>query len=114
MGELYNNDIQRPNILISTPSALRWGRIIIMETWKYVLESWYWYTRNNHEHDHLGDPIRRQKEMIVEEIVWRTEKIPNKHSHHCVKLSKPDLLPLPMENLLVMNEQIKMILISNK
>jgi hypothetical protein len=77
-GEICNDDICKPNIVASRPYALKWGQTIILETWKFVLDSWY--IRNSQEHDNQGGPIRRQKEKIIDEIMWRKEKFEAKES----------------------------------
>jgi hypothetical protein len=103
-GELYNYDMKTPNILIQRPSSLRWGREIVTETLKFGLNAWY--ARNLVEHDTLGDPLKRRKEKLSEQIMWEL----NKEHNQSVKDSIPldSIAALPVENAEMFLIQLKM------
>jgi hypothetical protein len=105
-GELYNNDIQKPNILIKRPSALRWGREIIKQTFQLVLESWY--KRNETEHGKEGDPILGKKDKLCEQIRWRISKVDwTSDKDVWTTMSHAEFRSLPTENLEMINSQLK-------
>jgi hypothetical protein len=67
-GELQNEDVKKPNILIKYPSSIKWGTTVVLEGWNLLDECWN--QRNKMEHDLDGDPIVRKKEKISEKIIW--------------------------------------------
>jgi hypothetical protein len=104
-GELYNNDIEHPPFPLFRPSAIRWGKQVIIDTWNFVLNSWQ--TRNEIEHDNTGDPTRRQKEKLCEQILWIKSQINQSKKYPLQGITEDTLKELPIENLVVMAEQIQ-------
>jgi hypothetical protein len=102
-GELYNNDIENPPFPLFRPSANRWGKKLIIDTWNFVLESWQ--IRNNAEHDKAGDPIKRQKEKLCEQILWTKQQIAQSKNFPLNGITEQDLKELPVANLALMAEQ---------
>jgi hypothetical protein len=101
-GELYNSEIQKPNILTYKPSALKWGRSVISETFKFVLDSWN--TRNKQEHDTHGDPITRQKEKLCAQILWEQSRLNCTNTN---TMTYEEIIGLPRANIEMMLAQIK-------
>jgi hypothetical protein len=62
-GEMDNNDIEKPNILVERPSASRWGKRILTQTFQFVLEAWY--IRNQCKNDSLGEPLKQKRKSYV-------------------------------------------------
>jgi hypothetical protein len=103
-GELYNEDIKKPNILITRPSSLRWGRSVILETIKFMLE--VWQIRNMSEHDMLGNQNERRKEKLSEQLLWELNK--SNSMNKGIQTSQNELKQLPVENLEMMLVQAQM------
>jgi Zn finger protein HypA/HybF involved in hydrogenase expression len=58
-GELYNDDIKKPNILLKHPSSTKCGTTVILEGWNLLDECWR--QQNKAEHDQDGEPLARKK-----------------------------------------------------
>jgi hypothetical protein len=105
-GALYNYDIETGNVKIQRPSALRWGKEIILETLNLVID--LWLLRNRTEHDMDIDPIERRNEKIRERIREEQEKI-GLRSSIWANVSEKELKKLKGENLLMILEKLKMV-----
>jgi hypothetical protein len=104
-GELYNYDKDHSNIPLYNPSASKWGKSVIEETWKFILESWE--IRNTIEHDSDGNPQLRLKEKLCRKIKWIEQQITQPHEYE--DISMDELLKLPEANLEIMVDQIAII-----
>jgi ribonuclease HI len=104
-GEMYNDDMKHLPFPVYRPSASRWGKQIITETWKFVLLSWT--IRNNVEHDNEGEPLKRRKEKLVEQIMWIKSHIKEDKEYPLKNIKKEDIMSMPIENIAAMAEQIK-------
>jgi hypothetical protein len=75
--------------------------------WKFVLDCWN--IRNDNEHDNEGDKIGRMKEKLSSEILWHIKSKANVIPTKYVNMSKMNLMELPIENLKIMVEQLKIL-----
>jgi hypothetical protein len=104
-GDLYNHDISKPNNLVKFPSANRWGKEIISLTLSFVLECWK--ERNLKEHEMETNPISRKKEKQIEELKWLINKNKEIVPHAIKNLNQKELIDLKKENISLMTEQVK-------
>jgi hypothetical protein len=89
-GELYNHDLRTENVATRHPSALKWGKKVLGETWKFVLTAWK--IRNETEHDNTGDPIRRTKLKLSNQILWSRDQIDSRRVYPLKRLQRKSYL----------------------
>jgi hypothetical protein len=78
---------------------------VLQDTLNFFLDSWN--SRNQIKHDNNGDPNLQSKKKIFEKIIWSRERIKIKNDIAWLKLTREEVLELPMENLKMMDNQIK-------
>jgi hypothetical protein len=112
-GEMYNHDL-RCKATIITPqngerlNSVKRGKTMLNLTWQFVIECWI--TRNESEHELNGNHIQRQKEKAIEKLLRLKSKIPEGMSHPDVNLDKDILEKQPVNNIIMITEQISMII----
>jgi hypothetical protein len=105
-GELYNSDIESGNVKIQRPTALRWGKTIVLETMNFIVE--LWLTRNKREHDSNTDPVTRKNDKLIENILNEREKILEHNPSVWSEIAMHELKTLRQDNLRMVLAQIKM------
>jgi hypothetical protein len=110
---MYNHDLSRKNIITSPQSSERlnsdkWGNTVLNITWQYVIESWI--IRNENEHEVNTNHTHRQKEKAIEKIIWFS-KIPHDMSHPYINLDQDTLEKQPINNIIMIIEQISVIIV---
>ena len=103
-SELYNHDLKNKKNEKKHMTADKWGKDLILILWDFVYDSWT--CRNEVEHDTNEGPIKARKEKIVQHIQWLVQKstMCQKHLYH--KNKQNTLSKLPINNLIMMEQQL--------
>jgi ribonuclease HI len=108
-GEMYNyeqqqtiNQNQNPNS--RTLTAESWGAKIITLLWNFVLD--IWFCRNDIEHNLNDAATEIHKRKLKEQILWLNSKINDSVNHPYKNVTEMSLLTLPVNNLLIMVDQL--------
>jgi hypothetical protein len=101
---LVNYDIETIKTGKKFNSSEKWETDIIKLNWDFVYDMWI--ERNKIEHDTNGDPELRKKEKIIE-IIQGEFHLANNVNYTLEVLTSEKLISLPMENLVMIEHNIK-------
>jgi hypothetical protein len=103
-GEAYNKYRSEEKINKKYLTAEKWGKDIIVVSWKFVMD--IWKNRNENEHGDEATKVEKQKKKLVEKIKWLQKKNTDlNESYHEINIEK-DIMKLPINNLLMMEMQL--------
>jgi hypothetical protein len=103
-GETYNKYKEKEKTKKKYVDAEKWGKDIIVVSWKFFLD--IWRERNDNEHGNGNEANIKKKKKLVEKIKWLKTKNRDLSSSYTNNEDTIDLTKLPMDNLLMMETQL--------
>jgi hypothetical protein len=101
-AELFMYDIDHSQLIDKFTTADNWGKKIIGIIWRHILI--IWKVRNDTEYGINSKD--GTKEKLIHKISWYNDNMENKPNPYKMATSE-QLQILPLENLLIMNEQLR-------
>jgi hypothetical protein len=103
-GNIYNiskktRESSQPNL-----SAEKWGKDIIVLTWRFALD--LWRSRNEDEHGTVEDAVNIAKGKLIQKIKWLHKTSEVNSAIFGDNISQAELEKIPLANLVMMETQL--------
>jgi hypothetical protein len=85
-------------------TAEKWGKDIIVESWKFVMD--IWKNRNENKHGDDATKTEKQKKKLVDKIKWLQKKNTDLTESYHESKNETDIMKIPIANLLMMETQL--------